>query len=52
MTSPEGEACFHCGLPVPARLDLRAPVLGAARAFCCEGCKAVAETIVSAGLEG
>lgn len=51
MTSPEGKACFHCGLPVPARVDLRAPVLGAVRAFCCEGCKAVAETIVGAGLE-
>lgn len=51
MTSPEREPCFHCGLPVPAGLDLRASVLGSARVFCCEGCRAVAETIVAGGLE-
>ncbi|MDF2445512.1 MAG: carbonate dehydratase [Moraxellaceae bacterium] len=43
--------CFHCGLPVPATLDLQAVVLGEPRAFCCAGCQAVAETIVDSGLE-
>lgn len=51
MTSPERESCFHCGLPVPDALEMRAPVLGASRAFCCPGCLAVAETIVASGLE-
>lgn len=51
MSDAAREACFHCGLPVPPGLDLRTPVLGAPRAFCCQGCLAVAETIVSAGLD-
>ncbi|HEX4869605.1 MAG TPA: heavy metal translocating P-type ATPase [Moraxellaceae bacterium] len=51
MSDSPRESCFHCGLPVPDRLELRAPVLGAPRAFCCEGCRAVAETIVASGLE-
>ena len=41
--------CYHCGLPVDDAGPWRAEVLGAPRAFCCAGCKAVAETIVAAG---
>jgi Cu2+-exporting ATPase len=44
------EACFHCGLPAEAG-RWRAPVLGAARDFCCAGCQAVASTIVAGGFE-
>ncbi|MDI1300422.1 MAG: heavy metal translocating P-type ATPase [bacterium] len=43
--------CFHCGLPVPAGSDFHATVFTATQAFCCAGCKAVAETIVASGLE-
>lgn len=43
--------CFHCGLPVPTGSRFVAPVLGETREFCCPGCQAVAEAIVSGGLE-
>lgn len=49
MSSPV--PCFHCGLPVPAGSRFVAPVLGEPREFCCPGCQAVAEAIVSGGLE-
>jgi Cu2+-exporting ATPase len=44
-------ACFHCGLAVPAGAAYRASVLGAEREFCCAGCQAVASTIALAGFE-
>ncbi|WP_374346970.1 heavy metal translocating P-type ATPase [Chitinimonas sp.] len=49
------ESCFHCGLPV-AEAD-RAPRFpvsyrGQTEAACCAGCKAVADTIIAAGLDG
>ncbi|WP_459206129.1 heavy metal translocating P-type ATPase [Pseudomonas sp. MLB6B] len=43
--------CYHCALPVPAGTAFEAVVLGEARAFCCPGCQAVAESIVAGGLE-
>ncbi|MBA1264487.1 heavy metal translocating P-type ATPase [Stutzerimonas stutzeri] len=43
--------CYHCGLPVPAGSTWHARVLDETRAMCCPGCQAVAEAIVSAGLE-
>jgi P-type Cu2+ transporter len=49
MTSPT--PCFHCGLPVPAGSRFQAQILGASREMCCPGCQAVAEAIVSGGLE-
>lgn len=49
MTTPT--PCYHCALPVPAGYRFTAPVLGAAREFCCPGCQAVAEAIVAGGLE-
>jgi len=46
------EACFHCGLPVPEGSDTpTCKVLGSDRHFCCAGCHAVADAIVSSGLE-
>lgn len=44
-------SCYHCGLPVPAGSTFAAVVLGAPRALCCAGCQAVAEAIVSGGLD-
>ena len=43
--------CYHCGLPLDPTVDARATVLGDERAFCCHGCRAVAASIVDAGLE-
>ena len=42
--------CYHCGLPVPAKVDLPVRVDGAPRAMCCPGCQAVAQAIVDNGL--
>lgn len=49
MTQPL--PCYHCGLPVPAGSHFEARVLGEMRAMCCPGCQAVAEAIVTGGLE-
>ncbi len=43
--------CYHCGQPLDPAVDARAEVLGQTRAFCCHGCRAVAQAIVDAGLE-
>ncbi|WP_263264304.1 heavy metal translocating P-type ATPase [Pseudomonas sp. RIT-PI-S] len=42
--------CYHCQLPVAYPGRFAATVGGQARAFCCPGCQAVAETISAAGL--
>ena len=44
-------ACFHCGLPVPAGLNLHATIFGQSEAMCCRGCQSVASSIVENGLE-
>ena len=49
MASPT--PCYHCGLPVPTGNRFQTQVLGATRELCCPGCQAVAEAIVSGGLE-
>ncbi|MGZ0701842.1 heavy metal translocating P-type ATPase [Pseudomonas piscis] len=49
MTTPL--PCYHCALPVPSGSRFTAVVLGEPREFCCPGCQAVAEAIVSGGLE-
>jgi len=41
--------CFHCGLPI---VEKKPPILvveGQQQAFCCHGCKAVCDAIVSSG---
>src|SRR5690606_9523342 len=43
--------CYHCGEPVPAGSTWQVSILGAPRAMCCPGCEAVAQAIVSGGLE-
>jgi Cu2+-exporting ATPase len=47
----DGQACFHCGQDVPKGTLFIANINGTAQPMCCPGCKAVAETIVSSGLE-
>lgn len=46
---PAPDCCYHCGLPVPAGLDLQVTIQGMARPMCCAGCQAVAQAIVAAG---
>lgn len=45
-----GQACFHCGLPVPPGADYMVEIDGASHAMCCRGCQAVAQAIVDGGL--
>jgi Cu2+-exporting ATPase len=42
--------CYHCGLPIPAHLDLSVTINGESQPMCCPGCQAVAQAIVEAGL--
>ena len=44
-------SCYHCGQPIPEDLDLSVDIGGEARAMCCYGCQAVAQSIVANGLE-
>lgn len=50
LAPPAAEACFHCGLPVPAGSHWTVDIDGAGRAMCCPGCEAVAQAIVDNGL--
>ena len=43
--------CFHCGLPVPEKLDIHINYQGKQQPMCCYGCKAVAETIIDSGMD-
>jgi len=45
-----GEACYHCGLPVPAKAEFTVVIDGDSRRMCCAGCQAVAQAIVASGL--
>lgn len=48
--SNAGQACFHCGEPIPAGLTVKAQLGDREEPVCCHGCKAVAEFISGAGL--
>lgn len=45
------DACFHCGLPVPAGVDIQVCIDGVNQPMCCSGCQAVAGAIVASGNE-
>lgn len=45
------DACYHCGDPIPAGLDLSVDIAGIARPMCCPGCRAVATLIAGSGLD-
>ena len=47
---PHEHDCYHCGLPIPAGVDLAVDIDGRAHRMCCTGCQAVAQSIVSSGL--
>lgn len=44
--------CFHCGEPADGEPPITLQLDGQARYFCCQGCKAVCETIHNEGLTG
>ncbi|MEP1216270.1 MAG: heavy metal translocating P-type ATPase [Marinobacter sp.] len=44
--------CFHCGEPAPGKPAITLELEGELRHFCCQGCKAVCETIRAEGLDG
>ena len=44
------EACYHCGLPIPAGAEFPVEIEQARRDMCCAGCQAVAQAIVANGL--
>jgi P-type Cu2+ transporter len=44
------KTCFHCGLPLPTRVEYHAVIDSVNRAMCCAGCSAVAHAISDAGL--
>ncbi len=50
MTDAPSSRCFHCGEPVPAGADWSIEFDGLSRSCCCGGCRAVARTIIDAGL--
>lgn len=45
-------ACFHCGEPAGGSPPITLTLDGSERHFCCQGCKAVCQTIRAEGLEG
>ena len=45
-----GDACWHCGEPLPATVLIHARIAGQSRPMCCHGCRAAAEWIEQLGL--
>jgi len=41
--------CFHCGLPVPAGVDICVTFDGEPQPMCCHGCEAVTRIIIDSG---
>ena len=50
MASNQGR-CFHCNEVIPKGVNLHVSILGSSQAMCCQGCAAVAQTIIESGLE-
>lgn len=46
------DTCFHCGEPATGEPPISLELDGKTRPFCCQGCKAVCETIHQEGLTG
>ena len=50
ISSLSDKSCFHCGEDLPANGNIFAQIGSDQKPMCCEGCKAVAEYISTAGL--
>ncbi|MEQ1667055.1 MAG: heavy metal translocating P-type ATPase [Sulfuriferula sp.] len=46
----EQAQCYHCGQPIPDKINYRVHIADTERAMCCRGCQAVAQSIVDNGL--
>ncbi|MGD8569506.1 MAG: heavy metal translocating P-type ATPase, partial [Gammaproteobacteria bacterium] len=51
-TEQVDSACFHCGLPNPAKSHFEQTINGKRRRFCCPACQMVCDAIYGAGLNG
>lgn len=51
MTGSSNIQCYHCARPVPPGTHFSATILDESRPMCCPGCAAVAQAIVSHGLQ-
>ena len=51
MPQPSKHDCYHCGEIIPAGFSASLDIKGQRAEFCCYGCMAVAEMIVTDGLE-
>ncbi len=49
--STEPPFCFHCGLPVPDKLNITVKYQGKDETMCCYGCQAVSQAIISSGMD-
>ena len=49
--SAEPLFCFHCGLPVPGKLNITVKYQGKDEPMCCYGCQAVAQAIIDSGMD-
>lgn len=49
---PHEPNCYHCGLPVPAGLQLTVEIDQEPQPMCCHGCQAVAQAIIASGNAG
>ena len=49
IRTPELNGCYHCGLPLPAKVTLSVRIDNVEHAMCCPGCAAVAQAIVDLG---
>lgn len=47
----QNDNCFHCGLPVPSGTDIHIVYLNEEKPMCCHGCEAVANAIISSGMD-
>lgn len=45
------KTCYHCNEDIPKGFSAKLEIAGEQREFCCYGCQAIAETIVSGGLD-
>jgi Cu2+-exporting ATPase len=50
MSVQASNACYHCGLSIPADVDFSVEINSQHRKMCCAGCQAVAQAIVAGGL--
>jgi Cu2+-exporting ATPase len=50
VTKKSADFCFHCQEPIPKGLRLFSTIDNTPQAMCCNGCQAVADTIMENGL--